>query len=723
MLRNKMSLAVDYLEAGDEIKKMIQNLKGKCIDPSHSRDTILDVEATIKNAKIDRSNNKLPYYFIFLAYAYHLISNWTKAIHYAERAEAQFNMNGQKQNQAISLWMLGLLLCQYEQLEDAKSRVNEATTIISLLNEDICRSGKYTIPNNAYQYEDIISDIEISYSELKIQVLEQTSTKQSNPTLRFDFFSRIIALLLISQDNDFKYLAKWRDDIINFEPSELPNDEFFIDKILERLDRIQDQIERALIRILLAHRYELGYYARGQQGQEAEKFSQEAIDLFEPDDVNYFLSCCYLDLLYYNNDVEGVGRSHLEHACRLLVSVQEEYKNFGFEGYSKEIQDLQNDIRAWVFPFGFNDASRENVQSSTQEFVKPTPLEKNNTGDLQKDGFNEQMPQQPSKWIDLKTITKHIKQGFRTSRKSSEESSPAKSVLLRRRHNLGPAPTDMRKNKSVTSLVSLTQDNKPIPPKQDEPPEPPESESPSPSGEDYSGVRLIVIPVDMNALKKKEMNDSLENRDVIEELAKYDEEYAKLKGRPQSDINRNTTYSRRTVISSYPIRGQATANPKGEAELPSADDSMPFMAPIVDDTMIIRIQNRSYKVYLAQGITEIRGNANAHDWFLVDGDSMNDADPISIEDKDYVLFNKRNRNPGLYDGKIVLVSIRDNNIDPTRLMIKRFVFMSPKQHAGLDVTTPFLLSESQSKRYKATEFTDEYQVEGEVVAIAKLINK
>ena len=100
---------------------------------------------------------------------------------------------------------------------------------------------------------------------------------------------------------------------------------------------------------------------------------------------------------------------------------------------------------------------------------------------------------------------------------------------------------------------------------------------------------------------------------------------------------------------------------------------------------------------------------------------MDLARPIPIEDQDYVLFDKSPCSLQSCEGKIVLASVRDANIDPTRLMIKKFVVINPEQHPEFNDTARFLLSESRSK-HKAIELTKEFRIEGKVVAIAKQIN-
>ena len=364
MLRNELSLAIDYLEASNDIKKMIRELKGKCDNVSQIDNIISEMEAKIRIVKIDRTNDKLPFYQIFLAYTYFLTANWAKAIHFAERAEAQFEKNNQKHNQAISLWILGHLYCYYEQLEHAKSIINEAIKIMDAQNEEIYRSGSYITPNNTYNYQDIIREINDGFSEQKIELLEQLSPKKDHPTTGYDFYSRVLALFKIPKNDNLQYIDDWKNILVAMKPSELAKNKVFITEISAKTIQIEDVIENALVQILLAHCQLLGFYqAGGQQIQHAEKLLRRARESFETDDVNYLIINCYLDLLCYNKDIEGTGRSYLENIHRLLEEVKSKYSHLGFKIFN-EVKMLQTDIDEINFPFKFSGIVVQEYESS-----------------------------------------------------------------------------------------------------------------------------------------------------------------------------------------------------------------------------------------------------------------------------------------------------------------------------------------------------------------------
>ena len=114
------------------------------------------------------------------------------------------------------------------------------------------------------------------------------------------------------------------------------------------LNQWQDEDEeRLLIRILLAHQSNLNDYTSGQQGSTATAFLEEAVDQYSSDHANYFLCRAYLSLLCYNRDVEGNGQKHLESACLHLEKTRQEYERQGNADVANRLQYLQNAIRLW----------------------------------------------------------------------------------------------------------------------------------------------------------------------------------------------------------------------------------------------------------------------------------------------------------------------------------------------------------------------------------------
>jgi len=684
----ELSQTLAYLDANEDIISLSSSIQSECTDASRVYDIISEIEPKVSTSVNDRFNDKLPFYCLFLSYAYHAISDWSQAKQFAERAIQQFNINGQRQNEAISKWFLGLLLCPYEDFDQAQTEVNQAYDLIVKLDNKLRRGGEYEIPQK-YQYADIYKNIRESYSSVEKQVLNGLARIKRAPTIPQEFFSRIIEQLSIPEE--LLYLEEdWIADLIH--ASTPLDDRPIADKLSKILNQIQDENnESILTRILLAHRNNLDYYVERQQGYQVETLMKEAIGINQRDNINQYLSHSYLSLLDYNQDVNGKGRLHLENACRCLDKSQQEYKRQGFIENSQKIQHLQKDIRSWFLRFEFDSTSNRIMGPLTQ---RPEKFLDN--------AASKQKRKNPIGWIAQ--VSRNIRPA---NRSKSESSAPEKT----------PSASNETIYRNTSIQIPKLKSNRTQPPDQMGPPTTPRT--PPTEGANQSNIRLLVVPVDMNILGQAETYDSPVSHDLFEKLETFDNKYVNLKGNSHPGFSKKTAQPR-IIIPSYPIRRQATANPKGEAELPSMDGSQSDLASAVDETMKLKIQNHTYEVFIKQGITEIKGSS--YNWFQVEGNSMDNAEPIPIENEDFVLIHKKSCNPKLCDGKIVLASVRDNNIDPTRLMVKRFVFMSPKRQPGLEITTPLLLSESRS-RIKEIVLTEEYQIEGEVVAIAKLIDE
>lgn len=369
MLKNKLSLAIDYLEANDNTK-MMQELKNKCSNPSEINNVITEVEAKAKNAKIDRANDKLPFYQIFLAYAYYLKGNWARAMHYAERAEAQFEKNNQKYNHAISLWILGFIYSYYEQIEQARTILDSSISALSMLHQEIYRSGHYISPG-AVQYQEVIKEISDSFFEQKNELLKQLSTRKDRPTIDYELFSRVLALLRTPIDADRVYIDNWRNILGAMEPAELSNNKILVTEISTKADHTDDPIEKAFAQILLAHCHLLGFYCTSKHHlQYAEKLLRAAKEFFDTDDVNQLVINCYIDLIRYNFDVNCTGRLYLENVNRLLEEIKVISAHLGFKVFN-EIKMLQIDIAEINFPFEFSGiVSQGNESSSKRGFRK-----------------------------------------------------------------------------------------------------------------------------------------------------------------------------------------------------------------------------------------------------------------------------------------------------------------------------------------------------------------
>jgi len=694
MLISEIILPLHYLDASDDIETLLRHVRASCVDVASSRNLISQLEAKALLPFSDKS----PFYFLFLAYAYHTIPDWFRAKDSAERAETQFVRTHQKRNRAICNWLLGLLYCVYEDFDNAEVKINEARNAIQILQKDITHLGEYEIPAREYKYPEIAKSIGESYVELKNQVSSQISFKQTGLALDFHLFTRLIGQLSIPEE--LVSLEEWIQDILVFNPTDVPDDGSFVKDLLNFSPSSAN--ESALIKILLAHRFNLGDYKKQQRGIESEEYAQQAIELFPDESLNKFIAEGYLSLVHYNSNAEGTGRAKLDDAFWKLDRAQKEYEKNNYIENCIEIQNLQNDLLTWIFPFQFGEAD-QHTQSSRWSVGNLVGLR----------NLAKSSPQR--KFIPKKPFTK-ISKSESSHMDSSTEKTPEPEPT---------SPIKYRRNE-IASLLPLLVGNKNDRPQRrkqtPKTPRIPPTQGKNSGEENESDVQLIVVPVDLKALEKTQINDSPVSGDLFEKLANYDEEYYRRKGdNSQLASDQKATRRHHIIIPSFPIRGQATASPRGEALLPSIDGSQARMAPPVDETMILHIQNHSYLVRLLDGVQAIHGGAQTHDWFQVDGNSMDLARPIPIEDQDYVLFDKSPCSLQSCEGKIVLASVRDANIDPTRLMIKKFVVINPEQHPEFNDTARFLLSESRSK-HKAIELTKEFRIEGKVVAIAKQIN-
>ncbi|MGC1377520.1 MAG: hypothetical protein WA821_14905, partial [Anaerolineales bacterium] len=319
------------------IIELYQDVRDECVDESSSSDMILRLEAAQNKVGADPYNKKSPFYFMLLAYAYHTLPNWGGAILCAERAEAQFSIQGQKWYQAMNNWLSGLLYCVNSDLDTAQMKIDEATYIVSKINTDNINDGEYEYQK---KYGEIIGTIDQSYSDLKNRVLMQASAR---------VFSDIICRLKVP-DNDPIIQECW-EVICAMEPSDLAVINSQIDK-LKAILKVYAPTPFDII--FLAHCYNLSFYAEGAKYTQRDALGVMAIEFKFPDylnemnEYNQSLVYWYLGLLCYNiSDVEA-GLLYLSEAKRLLNGFLEKYQ----EEYQYEdieyIQNLQDDIGAWI---------------------------------------------------------------------------------------------------------------------------------------------------------------------------------------------------------------------------------------------------------------------------------------------------------------------------------------------------------------------------------------
>lgn len=699
---------LDYLEADKDIINMSVNVRKRCINVSQTYTVISEIESKINTSTGDRFNEKLPFYHLFLSYAYHTISEWTNAIQFAERAIQLFNNNRQVQNKAVSYWFLGLLFCPYENFTRAEENISHAIKCVNHLNEELCRSGQYNIPykEEKFQYPNIIDAISKSFFELKNKILDQLSHHNNELLLPFDFFSIIAQQLSIPEEAD--YLTEWLRAITHTDSlTQLDDDSFFIDQLVERLDQIRDESdEGVLIRILLAHRHNFNYYINKQRGNEAEILIQDALSLSQSETSNFCLARSYLALLQYLQDRQGPGRSYLEDALQWLDKAKQEYKRFDFINNFEEIQDLQNDISSWVFPFKFVYPENQVADVLPSRYIGRSKT-KQSTKRSQTSSSHKHQPTSKKPLLPFGRI--FWKKGI-TDPKSKKTSVNDETPIVRNEFN----------------VVGLTlKDKLQEPPPQEPPVNPPSPKSPSKPSE--SKIRHLIVPIDISSLDDQ-------SAQIIPLEHKY---YTKLEAFESTKAHSNNTddasasdnnknINRVPVIPNFSIYGWASAGPNGEAYFPHLDEL--GQTKSIDDTLMVELDSIDYKVNFIDTPPPTFLSNKKYGWVKITGDSMNRA---GIEKDDYVLF-RENRSLEHCVRRIVIALVSDMETQPPCLMVKRLIKLSGEAPCSYDgynsELCKYLLHSESTLEYdpitgislkKDIEIENDNQLFGDVIAIAK----
>jgi hypothetical protein len=252
------------------------------------------------------------------------------------------------------------------------------------------------------------------------------------------------------------------------------------------------------------------------------------------------------------------------------------------------------------------------------------------------------------------------------------------------------------------------------------------------SGNNNSHLRHIIIPVDMRAIENLDTNSTPLEPKWFDKLQAYEEKKAHHDGmEPQSELEQNGTQPKRIVIPSFPNYGQATAGPAGKAYLP--DHSQVEKADAIDETFQIKFEGKEHKVnFINSQSNRTFVEGKNYGWLKVTGESMNNASPIPINDKDHVLFCESHDLESCA-GKIVVAILSDSETQPPQLVIKyllKLISPLPLRTDGWNEYSKFMLhSESSLDKDPKTgmsykndiEIDKDYQIVGEVLAVAKPI--
>lgn len=631
------------------------------------RDLIAHVEDVATQSDTDRRNFKSPYHRIILAYGYYLVGDLGKAETNAELSATGFRTQSKYWHEAVSQWFLSLLFYEMGRLDKASEKEKNALQKISNLDVEYGRLGYYV-----EGYESIHDAIEKSCAAVKEMLLSgPVALRQDIKIVPVERFSTIIEWLDIPK-SDFQ-LSDYRKKI----SPEKPIDIEFLNGILSALgkrfeNRTAEESGDPIVNLLVAHCYNLGFLAdpvRGREYQfEAVEYAEYALSDFQDknDDYNHALCCWYIGLMLLNNKKYATFQILVTNGLRLLDVFTKNAQSTN--QYAQNADAIKKEFFDWLV---ISDSQYKNSQKSTLNSPSRNPRMTASTGSQNnKDVKNEQ--------------------------RVEENTGPSETPFSQNRKEMNTTLPELR---GVNSSKLSKQDNLPN----------------LPAGrKGDSNFRLLVVPVDLDALDSAEiLNSPLgQEPDLFRKLESFGMEYITRKGSPVEPASRKPIPPK-TIIRSFPV---SHAGLSASLENPDKQE----MAGIVDETLRLRIHDKKYEVFLTKGIKDVL--VKNHEWFLVTEDGMNNSDPIPIDENDYVLVNKKNCSPKFCNGKIVLVAARSADGRLLKFLVRKFWFMGPKQSSDFEITAPFIVTDSL-KKSSYTSFTDEHQIVGEVVAVAKTIEE
>lgn len=629
------------------------------------------VENVTVQSDFDRNNFRSPYHNIILAYAYYLIGDLEEAKKYAELSASDFRTQSKYWHEVICQWFLILLFYEMGQTEKASEKEKYALEKIQDLDKEDIRRGHYI-----GGYKNIHDTIKESCAAVKaILYSEPVVLRPDMKPMSAESLSTIIDWLNIS-NFDFQ-LSDYRKKISSTEHVGIESLNEILSALGKRLETMAaEENKEPIINLLIAHCYNLGFllYPEKREYQfSALEYAGYALSDYREknDDYNHALCCWYVGLMSLNNGKRATFQALVKNGLHLLDKFVKSASSTN--QYAQNTREIKRIFFSW---FESPDLSYRKTQQNTSS---PPP-------NISLDG--------QSSWPKKNRNDK-------TEQRSGEDAGPSET----------PYHRSDRKEKSTSLPESQGMTNS-KPSHWNEPPTPPST--PNLLGQrDDSHFRLLVVPIDLSALDRDDVLNSplVQGPDLFKKLESFGLEYNTRKGPFVGHPGRKSTQPK-TLIRSFPIN-------MAESAESAKTSSRQEMADIVDETLKLKIQDKKYEVFLKKGIKEVF--TKNHEWFLVTDDGLNNSDPITVEKNDYVLVNKKNCSPKFCNGQIVLVSIRERDNAPPRFLVRKFLFMGPKP-PDVEVTAPFIATDTLKGTHYVL-FTDEYQIVGEVVAIAKLIEE
>ncbi len=619
-----------------------------------------------------RHVDRRPIISTLLAYAHCRLYEQQHAVFYAKLATQQFGRNLNHWNLAISHWFLGVMYKDNNLLAESKTELGSAMLILEKISNAALRKFVYT---TQYHCQNHINEIK----QLTKELSERTISPQFADAIRISYsiFSELMQAFKTPPD-DFYY--EKLSTILSLDPSEVDKIDMQVGELL-KLRNAQVEVEpifQAFVDVFLSHCYNLSSYASQIQDQSTELFMEEAIDIFrgQQDQYNQALAHWYLALIYMKNSKNRAALSHLNETDNLLILLEDDQRGESF----REVHHLREDLQSWIKLIPTNIALIES-KSPEQELKK--------------------RKQEKKSFFHLPGIT----------------AAP---------QHMTPESTPFRKNESNVPQVNLR-----LPPGTKETTgmhQKSEEQKDTKKEDNVRRVQHIVIPVDVQALRELDTNSTPLEIDLIKRLQEYGEKRDGKSGKSPTVPNPKIAppMTKRRMIPSFPIYGQAAAGPNGQ---PNLDPSDLEKAEIVYDDLCIVFNGKEHDVQFLDGTEYNFVGWKRYGWLEVVGESMNDSAPIPIKNGYYVLFAE-NRNVDSCVMRIVVAVLPEVVSQPAQLVIKRLLKLStplPSRTDGFasEYTIFLLHSESSYENdprtglsYKDIEIMRNDQIVGEVIAVA-----
>ncbi len=148
---------LDYIDFGknQEIAELARSFRSIGPKIAQLDKIILEIKKTLKEKNADLFYEKSPYYHFLNACASY-IAGHKEAISCAERAESQFKNQGKALDQALTNWLLGLILYDGKQADRARERIDDAINCLASIIKERSNNGRYADCNSC---QEIIKEI------------------------------------------------------------------------------------------------------------------------------------------------------------------------------------------------------------------------------------------------------------------------------------------------------------------------------------------------------------------------------------------------------------------------------------------------------------------------------------------------------------------------------------------------------------------------------------